>query len=358
MMVPVGRLILVRSVEKSELIGAMTLMSMPALVGPMLGPPIGGLITEFASWRWIFWVNLPIGLAGYILVGIFVSEVTSPESRPFDFRGFVLSGVGLSASLFGLDTAATDSMPLPVSLAFLGCGIPLLVLYALHARSVRHPILDLKVLRVPTLAASMLGGSLFRTGLGALPFLLPLMLQEGLGYTPLHSGLITLASSIGAFGSRGFISRVLRRFGFRTVLISVSLIAALFMASYGFFRVTTPILVMLVLLASGSVFRTLGFGSLNALAFADVPEEHVSQATGFVFMAQRLSQTTGVALAAFVLHVAAHGGPIPPGGFGAAFFTIAVISSLSALIFLRLDADSGADLSGHPRTQRGQMPEH
>lgn len=352
MMVPVGRLILVRSVSKAELIGAMTLMSMPALVGPMLGPPVGGLITEFASWRWIFWVNLPIGLAGFILVGIFVKEVPSAISRPFDFRGFVLSGIGLSATLFGLDTAATESMPLPVSLTILACGVPLLLLYGLHARTAPYPILDLKVLRVPTLAASMFGGSLFRIGLGALPFLLPLMLQEGFGFTPLHSGLVTLASSLGAFGTRGFTHSLLRRFGFRTVLITVSLVAAFFMASYGLFRATTPIAVMLVLLASGSVFRTLGFGSLNALAFADVPEEHASQATGFVFMAQRLSQTIGVALAAFVLHTLAHGGPLQPSGFSAAFFIIAFISGLSALVFLRLDAASGAHMSGHSRAPR------
>ena len=354
MMTPVGRLILVRSFTKTEIIGAMTLMSMPGLVGPIVGPPLGGLITELLSWRWIFWVNLPIGLAGFILVGVFIDDVRDTIERPFDFRGFVLSGLGLAATFFGFDTAATQALPAPVSISILAFGIPLIVAYVFHARRSPNPILDLTIMRAPALRASVVGGSLFRVGLGALPFMLPLLLQEGLGYSPLQSGLITFASSAGAFGMRGFTTSVLRRFGFRTVLTWISVAAGLFMASYGTFRPATPVVVMLVLLAFGGIFRSLSFGSLNALAFADVEASKMSQATGLVFMAQRLSQTMGVALSAFILHVASNGDSVPIGAFSIAFVAIAVLSSLSAIVFYRLDPDIGSGLSG--QAEEGRNP--
>ncbi|HVZ13695.1 MAG TPA: MFS transporter [Bauldia sp.] len=350
MMVPVGRLILVRSVAKTELIKAMTLMSMPALVGPIVGPPLGGLITTFASWQWIFWVNVPIGIVGWVMVGIFIEETRVESVKAFDLRGFIFSGIGLSAALFGFDGATTESFPPAVSYSVLGVGVVFLVLYARHARRVANPILDLKLLRVPTLRASIGGGSVFRIGIGAIPFLMPLFMQVGFGYSPLQSGLITFAASAGAFGIRGFSARVLARFGYRNVLIWDVLIAGVFLASYGLFRADTPVVVMLALLAAGGVFRSLGFSSINTLAFADIEPAHMSQATSFTFMAQRLSMTVGVALSAFLVHVFAGGAADHPpvSAFAETFVVIAIISSLSSFVFYRLSPDAGASLSGRP----------
>lgn len=348
MMVPVGRLILVRSVEKSELVKALTLMALPALLGPVVGPPLGGLITTVAAWPWIFWVNLPIGLAGFILAGIFIVRDEPLGAMPFDVRGFLLSGLGLSITFFGFDAATTSSLPPAPAIAALAFGIAVLALYALHARRMPHPILDLRVLRVHTLRASVVGGSILRVGTDAIPFLMPLLMQIGFGYSPLQSGLITFATSAGAFGMRGFSARVLRRFGFRRVIIGSTCLASLSIAACALFRPSTPVIVILAVLAAGGIFRALAFGSVNALAFADVDIRQMNAATSFSFMAQRLSDAMSVAFSAFLLYAFSAGAAhIPLGAFGGTLVITAAVSILAVAIFYRLPPEAGASLSGH-----------
>ncbi len=220
MMVPVGRLILVRSVEKSELVAAMVLMSMPAVVGPVMGPLLGGFITTYASWRWIFWINVPVGIFGIYLVTKFIEEVREPEVKRFDWIGFFLSGFGLGGTLFAMDTGSIGHGGADlVSLGFFvgrrwsrSCSM------SLHAARVDNPISISACLKITTFRVSVTGGSVFRLGVGAVPFLLPLLMQEGFGYNPFQSGAITFVSAAGAFGMRTIARRVLRRFGFRTVL--------------------------------------------------------------------------------------------------------------------------------------------
>jgi MFS family permease len=347
MLVPVGRSILVRSVPKGELVKALTLLGMPMMIGPIIGPALGGFITEVSSWRWIFWLNIPVGMVGFFLVSRFIEPVPPEPPRPFDKRGFILSGLGLASTLFGVDATSTESTSPAFGLAILALGIVMLALYGIHATRVEHPILDLRLLRLPTLRASVLGGSLFRCGISALPFLMPLMLQLGFGYSPVQSGFVTMCSTLGAFGSRGFTARILKRFGFRSVVSTVVTISSLSLATCALFTAATPAPVIMATLAFGGIFRAVGFSSVSALSFADIDPAHAGQATSIAFMSQRLAQVVAVAISAFSLHVlsdAEH--HIPVFAFHLTFLLIASIGIVGALSFLRLDRNAGADLSG------------
>lgn len=348
MMIPVGRLILVRSVDKAQLVHAMVLMTVPALLGPIVGPPLGGVITTYISWRAIFWLNVPIGILGYGLVSRYITENLAVPVKPFDLRGFILSGVGLSGTLFGLDGLATGSVAPTLTLSVFTVGIVSLGLYIVHTRRVDNPILDFRLLRIPTLRAAIVGGSLFRIGADGLPFLLPLLFQLGFGYSPVQSGLLTLATGAGAT-LRTFTARALARFGFRNFLLGDVLLATLMLAGYSLFRPTTPVVVMVLMLAIGGVFRSIGLSSMNTLAFADVTDEEMSHVTGLSFMAQRLSDAVAVAFVTALLKLFSAGAsPIPVSAFSYSFVTIAIVGGLIPLmIFFRLKPDAGANLSGH-----------
>ena len=355
MMVPVGRLILVRAVPKAELVSAMALMGMPTIIGPVVGPVLGGFVATVSSWRWIFWMNVPVGILGIILVTLFIEDVRETNVRPFDWKGFFLSGFGLAAALFGMDAVIAKNSLDPLSVTMFVSGILALILYVLHAKRVLHPILDLSLMKIPTFRCSVTGGTIFRIGIGANPFLLPLMLQEGFGYSPFQAGVVTCASAAGAFGMRTIAKRVLRKYGFRKVLIWNSLIACLLIAACGLFEPTTPQWVMMAVIFFGGVFRSLEFTALSAIAFADVESPQMSHATSFQQMAQRLSMSFGVAMSAFFLHQlsydAAH---VPVSAFQITFVLIGVISATSIWTFWRLSPDAGALLAGRGKVERGR----
>ena len=347
MMVPVGRLILVRSVSKSELISAMALMGMPALIGPIIGPVLSGFIVTVASWRWIFWLNIPIAIVGIVAVTIFIENIREPDVKRFDWPGFVLSGFGLCGTLFGLDALTTHNGFDPIALGSLIGGLLSGTLYIFHARRVDNPILDLSLLRFPTFRISVTGGTLFRFGVGATPFLLPLLMQQGFGYTPLQSGAVTFVSAAGSLGMRSIAKSVLRRFGFRPVLIWNTLIASFFLGLCAIFTPDTPKALMMAIIFAGGVFRSLQFTALNTIGFAELDSPMMSQATSFSQMMQRLSLSFGVAISAFVLHwTAPNPGVLPVSSFSAAFLVIAVLSCLSVFSFRNLPADAGAELAG------------
>ena len=352
MMVPVGRLILVRSVAKSELISAMALMGMPALIGPIIGPLLAGVLITVASWRWIFWMNVPIGILGIILVSIFIEDVREPDVKRFDWRGFALSSLGLCGTLFGLDALSTHHSADPVAIAALVTGLIAMVLYVFHAKRVDNPILDLKLLKFPTFRVSVTGGSLFRIGVGAVPFLLPLMMQQGFGYSPIESGLITFVSAAGSFGMRTMAKQVLRRFGFRKVLVWNTLIASFFMILCGLFSSDSSRAFMMTIIFLGGVFRSLQFTALNTIAFAEIEGPLMSQATSFSQMAQRLSLSFGVAISAFVLFwVGGEGAHMPVQAFATAFVVVGVLSGLSLFSFVKLTADAGDEIAGRQQVR-------
>jgi MFS family permease len=348
MMSPVGRLVLLRTIPKAELVGAMAWVTIPALLGPVLGPPLGGFITTYFSWHWIFWINVPIGLAGIALATRFIPETKDAAPRRLDLAGFLLTAVGLSGAMFGFETVGRGVLPGWLTATLLGVGGSALGLYVLYARRAADPVIALSLLRLPSFRAAVAGGFLFRIGVGATPFLLPLMLQVGFGLDPLQSGLLTFTAAVGAMAMKPTAGPILRRFGYRPVLIGNALLSAVFMAAYGLFRPETPYAFIVGLLLIGGFFRSLQFTAVNTLAYAEVPQGDMSRATSFASMAQQLSLTVGVALGAMTLHLtqALAGAALGPADFAPAFFVVASVAALSALVFLRLPADAGAEMAG------------
>jgi EmrB/QacA subfamily drug resistance transporter len=349
MMVPVGRLVVLRAVAKTQLVSAMAYLTVPALVGPVIGPPVGGFIVTYFSWRWIFWLNLPIGLLGILLATLFIADAREPKTPPLDLTGFILSGVGLSGLVFAFETMGRGILPGWIVTVLLIAGLVTITLYVRHAHRVAHPVIDLKLLRIPTFRTNIWGGTLFRIGIGALPFLMPLLLQLGFGLSALHSGLLTFAAAAGALFMKLTAGPILRRFGFKRTMIANALISAAFLASYSFFQLGTPGWVILALLLAGGFFRSLQFTALNTIAYADMPPEKMSLATSFASMAQQLSMSLGVGVGALALHVSVsmHGGQLNVGDFTFAFYVVAVCSAASALTFITLPANAGDEVSGH-----------
>ena len=349
LMVPVGRLVLLRTVPKSDLVRAMSFVSVPALIGPVMGPPVGGLIVTYASWRWIFFINIPIGLLGIVLVNRLVGDLKETGRRPFDLSGFALTGIGLASLAFGFENVGRGALPNIVVVGLLAVGAVCLTIYVRHAGRVSHPIIDLALLRIPTYAMASIGGFLFRMGLGALPFLLPLMLQVGFGLSALNSGMLTFASAAGAMLMKTSAVRVLRTLGFRIVLVVDALISAAFLFGYSLFRPSTPHLVIFLALLAGGFFRSLQMTSINTLSYADVPPAMLSRATSLTSMAQQLSQTAGVATAALLLHLVMTlrgGTTLAAVDFYPVFVGVAMISLLSVPFFLKMSPDAGAEVSG------------
>ena len=351
MMVPVGRLVVLRTVEKHELVGSLAWLTVPALIGPVIGPPVGGFIITYVDWPWIFWINIPVGILGLTLATLFIPDVRGEERVNFDRLGFVLSGAGLASFMAGATTLGLNLLPLPLTVVLIAIGTALLVGYVLHSRRITNPILDLSLLSIPTFRHSLTGALLFRIGMGATPFLLPLLLQIGFGMTPFRSGLITFASAIGAIAMKFVAPPVLRRFGFRNVLVANTFIAAAFVALPSLFTVETPVALMTGLLLIGGFFRSLQFNSINALSYADISPLRMSRATTLTSVAQQISLSVGVSVGAVVLETTTRftGGTITASDFFVPFIVVGTISLASLIPFGRLAQDAGQEMSGHRR---------
>ncbi|MCB1485283.1 MAG: DHA2 family efflux MFS transporter permease subunit [Hyphomicrobiaceae bacterium] len=357
MMMPVGRLIVWRSVPKSEIIAAAAWLTIPALMGPVLGPLLGGFISTYFNWRWIFWINVPVAALGIYLVWRFIPDIRITEREDFDVKGFLLVGPGLSMFLTGATLLGLDLVTRETVIVLLLAGAGLMVAYVWHALSVEKPLIDLRLLRIPTFFAGVMGGFLFRTGIGAAPFLLPLLFQEGFGLTPFQSGLLIFATGIGSMFMKTQAARILRRWGYRNVLIANALVAAVFSSLPAFFTAATPALLISIIFLSGGLSRSLQFTGLNTLSFADVPEEKLSRATSFASVVQELSGAVGVSIAALALEIIMRidgTTAMTPSIFPPVFLAIAVISGLSAALFAwKLDPNAGAVLLVRP----GSKPE-
>jgi EmrB/QacA subfamily drug resistance transporter len=354
MMTPVGRLILVRSTDKKMLLNAMSLVTMPALIGPICGPPLGGFITTYASWHWIFLINVPIGLLGIGLASRFIPNVHVEHRDPFDLVGFVLSGLGIGGLAFGLSVLGLDTLQVSVVVTLLCVGAISAVAYVIHARRTPAPILDLSLLKLPTFRASIVGGFLFRLGVGALPFLLPLLLQIAFGLTPFQSGLITFTSALGSMFMKAAITRVVKRFGYRDVLLYNSLISSVFLAACATFVPGMPFSVMIAILLTGGFFRSLQFTSINTIAYAELEPAKMSRATSLVAAAQQLSLSTGVAVGALVVEITIrlkHSATMGAADFPPAFIAIGLLAASAALVFVQLKPDAGEELSGRRAAQ-------
>jgi EmrB/QacA subfamily drug resistance transporter len=352
MMVPVGRLVIVRSVPKSELISALAWLTIPALMGPVIGPPLGGFITTFISWRWIFWINIPVGILGVILATRYIGNIREEGVPPLDVKGFILSGIGLAGLAFGFTTIGQGLFPTEIVLALIAIGIVGCWLYVRHARVAPAPLIDLGLLKVETFFASVVGGFVYRIGIGALPFLLPLFFQLGFGLTALQSGLLTFASAVGAVLMKVTAAPILRRFGFKRVLVVNALVSSLFIAAAALFTAATPHAVIIAVLLIGGFFKSLQFTSINSIAYADIDNKAMSRATSFASVAQQLSLSAGVVIGALVLELermARNDTNVVASDFAAAFVFVATLAASSALVFAMLPKDAGASLSARAR---------
>lgn len=350
MMVPVGRLVLFRSIDKAALIGTMAYLQVPAQIGPVLGPPIGGFITTYFSWRWIFLINVPLGILGIVLVTLFFDNPREGDTRPFDTPGFVLTGAALFCMMYSIEAAGRGRGDLGELAVLIVLGVATGTLALRHLRRARHPVLDLSVFRIATFRAGISGGSLFRAGAGSLVFLLPLLLQVVFGMTAFASGTVTFATAVGSMSMKMAAKPVLRRFGFRKVIIVNSVISAAAIAMCGFFTASTPVLLIFVLLLVTGFFLSLQYTATQAMGYADIEQPQMSTATSIASMAQQLSRGFGIALSAAVLHwsLALRGASVlGTVDFMVAFGVAAFVALLNLPFGLVLHHDAAAAVSGH-----------
>jgi EmrB/QacA subfamily drug resistance transporter len=351
MMVPVGRLVLLRTVSWKDMIPAMAWFTVPALIGPVVGPPLGGLIVTYLSWRWIFYINVPIGILGILLATRYIKNVREPATGRFDIRGFILSGLSLSCLMFGLEMANRWGTAFPWTLAAIfGIGLATGGAYVWHAHHAADPILDFRLMRTPTFGLSVIGGALTRITGGALPFLLPMMMQVGFGLSAARSGLITFAAAGGSILMKIASPPILRRFGFRKTLVWNGLIATAFLAACAAFRPSWPMAAIYAVLLLGGFFQSLQFTAYNTIAYADVPQAHMSAATSFYATFQQLMLSMGICISsgALALSIALSGHAQPSlFDFTVAFLTVTTISILASPVCARLPKDAGDAMSGH-----------
>jgi EmrB/QacA subfamily drug resistance transporter len=349
MMTPVGRLVLLRSIDKSALVNAMAWVTVPALIGPVIGPPLGGFITTYFSWHWIFLINIPIGLLGIFMAMRYIDPIRSKDPERFDLYGLVLAGIGVGGIAFGLSVAGLNLLPWTMVAALVAIGSISMTLYVIHARRTASPVLDFTLLRLPTLRASIVGGFLFRLGIGALPFLLPLLMQVGFGLSPFRSGLVTFSSAVGAMGMKTLAARIIRTFGFRNIMVVNAVVSSLFLAACALFTVATPLLLIMIILVVGGFFRSLQFTAINTVAYAEVEPAQMSRATTLVSVNQQLAISAGVALGAFSVEstmLVRHVQELSAADFAPAFMVVAIMSAVSAYFFYQMPIDAGHQVSG------------
>jgi EmrB/QacA subfamily drug resistance transporter len=349
MMTPVGRLVLLRTIDKSALVSAMAWVTVPALVAPVVGPPLGGFITTYFSWHWIFLINIPIGILGIFMAQRFIDPIKTENPEPFDLYGMVLAGIGLAGIAFGLSVAGLNLLPWSVVAALVASGTISMTLYVIHARRTDSPVLDFGLLRLPTMRASIVGGFLFRLGIGSLPFLLPLLMQVGFGLTPFRSGLVTFGTAAGAMGMKTLAARIIRTFGFRNLMTVNAVVSSIFLGACALFTITTPLLLIVMILVVGGFFRSLEFTAINTVAYAEVEPPQMSRATTLVSVNQQLAVSAGVAVGAFCVESTQwirHMPELTADMFAPAFLVVSLISMTSAFFFWQMPDDAGHEISG------------
>ncbi|WP_297495222.1 DHA2 family efflux MFS transporter permease subunit [Acidocella sp.] len=351
MMVPVGRLVLMRSISHSQMVSAMSWLTVPALLGPVIGPPLGGFIVSFATWRWVFDINVPIGIIGTIAVSLYIQDVREEgQGGRLDAWGLLLSGFAMALLMMAFETTGRDLVPVSWTASAYAAGFAACALYWRHARRHPHPVIDLTLFAITNFAIPALAGSLFRIAVGALPFLLPLMLQLDFGFTPLASGLVTFTAAAGAMLMKPAAPPLLARFGFRNVLVWNGVFAALAMSLCAAFEKTWPSIVMNLILFAGGFLRSLQFTAFNVIAYGEIPRARMSAATSLYSTIQQLSLTLGIVVGATTLDIASrlhHHTQATKADYALAFIVVSFIALLASPFCARLDRHAGESMSGH-----------
>ena len=348
MMVPVGRLTLVRTFPKFELVRAMSFVAIPGLVGPMLGPIAGGLIVAYLHWRAIFFLNLPVGILGLVLVWLRLPDYREKVSHPLDIIGLILFGAGIALLSYVLEIFGEHSLNTGEVLGLLAISLALLFGYGLHARRTTWPLVQLGLFRIRTFATAVSGSFFTRLGIGGIPFLLPLLYQEGLGLSPVQSGLLITPQAAAALSTKFFMPRLLEKFGYRAILISNTVILGLMLMLFATVGRATPIWLILVQAFCYGALTSTQYTSMNTLAYADIAPGQASNASSIASTLQQLSISFGVAAAGLTTivflpdrnHVSSD--QIIT-GLHEAFLALGAFTILSTIIFRRLKRADGAD---------------
>lgn len=351
LMVPVGRLAVLRTTPKDQLIKAIATLTWPALVAPIIGPPLGGFITRYASWHWIFFINVPLGLIAIALSLRIIPAIREEERRPFDLPGFFATSVAMVSLVSAMELLG-DTRPqgwAPLLLLGLGTGCMLFALR--HFRRAEWPMVRLDALQVPTFRVTMYGGSLFRASISAVPFLLPLLFQVGFGMDPFHSGLLVLAVFVGNFTIKPATTPLIRWLGFRRLLLINGALNVISLLACAFLTPQTPIWLICMILYLGGVFRSIQFTGVSTLAFADVPPAQMSYANTLFSTASQLAVGLGITLGAIGIRMGEKASEwlsltaVPGISFRLSFVFIAFICLVGMVDSLRLSKDAGSSVS-------------
>ncbi len=350
MMVPVGRLTMVRTFAKSELIRAMSFVAIPGLIGPMLGPIAGGLIVGYFHWRLIFFVNLPIGLTGLYLVYKHLPDYREENTHPLDFTGLFLFGSGIALLSYVLEVFGEHTLGPHLVLGLLALSIVLLVAYGLHASRAAYPLLRLSLFRLRTFRATVAGSFITRLGIGGIPFLFPLLYQVGLGFSPIQSGLLMMPQAIAAMSLKLTMPKILARFGYRAVLVSNTIIIGLMILLFATIGKGTPVWLIVMEVFSYGFFTSLQYTSMNTLVYAEINDEQASAASTIASTMQQMSISFGVASASLVtaFFVPDHATSNPATfirGIHHAFWVLGAMTVISTFVFRGLKSGDGETVS-------------
>lgn len=346
LMVPVGRLVVLRETSKADLLDAIAYLTWPALLAPVIAPTLGGWIVTVASWHWIFLINVPLGLLAFVVTLRVVPATTEEQPPPLDWVGFVLCGSTLAATMIFLELLQPQGgLRLTIVLAGAGATVALIAATAWWLRRTPHPILQFDALRVRTFSVSNIGGGLYRMVISAVPFLIPLLLQVGFGFSPVLSGTLLLLLFAGNVAIKPATSPLIRRFGFRAVLIGSVAAGAVIIAVLGLLQATTSLLIMGALLALSGVFRSIGFSAYNSLQFADIAGTTMAGANTLSATLQQLAAGLGVAVGALLLRAGEHlPGQHATSAYAWAFAGLALTMVVPLVQAIRLPPESGAEL--------------
>ncbi len=351
LMMPVGRLILLKAFPKSDLVRVTNYATIPSLIGPALGPVVGGAITTFSSWRWVFFVNIPFGLLGALLTLKYVKDYKAEHVIPFDVPGFILFGVGLAGLSFGFDSIGERLLSVNVIFMILSSSLLCLVLYFWYYQTAKNPVFDLKVFKIRTFRITVLGSLWSRLGIGGIPFLLPLLFQIGFGLSPLYSGLLIFPLAIAMLLMKFFVKKLLKLYGFRKILIINPMLVGVSMASFAFVTKITPYSIILLLVFVNGLVTSLQFSCMNILSYVDLTDSNVSKGTSIASAIQQLSMCFGVAVSALVIKIFVGFnnhltmGDVMP--LHNSFFAIGGITFVSFIVFRYLQKSDGQAASGH-----------
>lgn len=357
-MLPIGRLIVLRTFPRHEIVNAMNHVIMVVSIGLMLGPFAGGVITDHLSWHWIFWVNIPVGIIAMIVAAIFIKDTVPKKPRPFDVLGFIMFGGSLAVLTFSLSDLSQSGANQERELFVMCVAIVFLVCYFFRARHQAHPIINTKLFDVRTFQISIVGNLICRLSFGGMPFLLPLLLQIGLGYSAQLSGALLVPIAFGIFSVKRFSINLLRLLGYKKLLVVNTLLIGLAIWAFRLVGPNTPLTGIAILTFLYGVLITLQFSGCNSLGYADLPDDELSTATGLVSTVQQLAQSFGVALGAlllryFSIHTDEHFS-LTPTTFHSVFFALGIFTFCSAIIFLRLKPNDGHQMLRAPAQEKAK----